>query len=184
MSIYIETERLYIREMTEQDDAGLFEMDIDPEVHRYIARKPLKTMEEVQAMRRYVQQQYTDNGIGRWSVIDKQTHEFLGWTGFKLMREIANKHIGHYDFGYRFKRRAWGKGYATESARAALRYGIEQLKLHPVYAMTDVDNTVSRHVLEKLGFRFVEIFEWDGPAQWRTPDNMMATWYELPDTAA
>ena len=181
MSIYIETPRLLIREMNEEDDAGLFEMDTDPEVHRYLARKPLKTMEEIQTMRRYVQQQYTDNGIGRWSILDKQTGDFLGWTGFKLMHEMANGRTGHYDFGYRLKRSAWGQGIATESGRASLDYGLDKLGLKPVFAMTDVNNAVSRHVLEKLGFRFVEIFEYDGPPGWRTPDNIMATWYELPE---
>src|SRR5580704_19424837 len=98
MSIYIETERLYIRELLAEDEPGLFEMDSDPDVHRYIARKPLKTMEEIRTMLQYVQQQYIDNGIGRWAVIEKDTNEFLGWTGFKLMKEIANGHINHYDY--------------------------------------------------------------------------------------
>jgi [ribosomal protein S5]-alanine N-acetyltransferase len=181
MKIFVETERTLIREMQEEDLPGLFEMDSDPEVHRYIAQRPLKTMDEVKAMLQFVQQQYTDNGVGRWAVIEKATGDCIGWTGFKLMKEIANGRINHYDFGYRFKRAAWGKGFATETGRASLQYGVEKMGLKPVYAMTDVNNAASRHVLEKLGFLFVEIFEYDGPAQWRTPNNKMATWYEFPE---
>ncbi len=181
MSIYIETPRTIIREMLPEDEHGLFEMDTDPEVHRYVGQRPLETLEECRTVLNYVRSQYVDNGIGRWSVLEKETGEFLGWTGFKLMCEVANGHIGHYDYGYRFKRAAWGKGYATESGRASLQYGIRQLGLKPVYAMTDINNGASRHILEKLGFRFVEVFQYDGPSNWRTPKDRMATWYELPE---
>jgi ribosomal-protein-alanine N-acetyltransferase len=184
MDVLIETPRCIIREMLPEDEQGLFEMDSDPEVHKYIAQNPLKTMDDVQAMIQFVRQQYTDNRIARWSVADKRTGEILGWTGFKLMKEPANGRIGHYDFGYRFKQSAWGKGYATEVGRASLHYGIDILRLDPVYAMTDVDNAASRRVLEKLGFRFVEIFNYEGPANWRTPNDLAATWYEWPGNAS
>ena len=180
MSIYIETDRLYIRELLPEDAAGMFAMDSDPEVHRYVGQRPVQTLQESSDVIAFVRHQYTDNGIGRWAVIEKDTNDFLGWTGFKLIKETNNGHTGHYDFGYRLARKAWGRGIATESGRAALQYGVEQLGLQPVYAMTDVANAASRHVLEKLGFRFVEIFEFDEPTPWRTNDNMMATWYELP----
>ena len=178
MSIRIETERLLIREIMPSDEAGMFEMDSDPEVHKYITKTPLKTMDEVRDVIAFVRKQYVDNGIGRWAVEEKETGEFLGWTGFKLMNEVTNGRVGHYDFGYRFKRKVWGRGIATEAGKASLKYGIEVLKLDPVFAMTDVDHVVSRHILEQLGFRFVEIFRYDTPGYWRTENNMEATWYE------
>jgi len=181
MSIYIETPRTIIRKMLPEDEEGLFEMDSDPDVHRYISQKPLKTIDETRAMLSNVWSQYADSGIGRWSVIEKMTGEFLGWTGFKLIKEITHGSINHYDFGYRFKRSAWGKGYATETGKASLDYGLQQLRLKPVYAMTDVNNVVSMHILEKLGFRFVEVFEYNGRPDWWKPEDRVANWYELPD---
>ena len=180
MGIYIETPRLYIREMLPEDAEGMFEMDSDPEVHRYVGNRPIKTIDESADVIEFVRKQYIDNGVGRWAVIEKETNKFVGWTGFKLILEMNNGHINHYDFGYRFMQRAWGKGYASESGYAALHYGIEKCGFSPVYAMTDVNNGVSRHILEKLGFRFKEIFKFDEPTQWRDEANPWATWYELP----
>ncbi len=180
MPILIETPRLIIRELVPEDADGLFEMDSDAEVHRYIHQSPIKTMQEADDAIAFIRKQYADNGIGRWAVMDKTTNEFLGWTGFKLMTEVANGHINHYDFGYRFKRSVWGKGIASESGAASLTYGLEALKLKPVFAMTDVKNMVSRHILEKLGFRFVEEFNYDGPLPWGILPDRLVTWYELP----
>jgi RimJ/RimL family protein N-acetyltransferase len=180
MEFRIETERLYIRELLQDDDEGMFEMDRDPEVHRYIAQAPVKTIEETREVIAFIQKQYAEHGIGRWAVIEKKSGNFIGWTGFKLMKEYANGRINHYDFGYRLTRSAWGQGIATEAARASLQYGIAQLKLTPVFAMTDVDNTASRNVLEKIGFRFVEIFNYERPPDWRTPGALVpVTWYEI-----
>jgi RimJ/RimL family protein N-acetyltransferase len=96
------------------------------------------------------------------------------------MKETVNGYANYYDFGYRHSRHAWGRGIATEAARGALQYGITQLGLKQVYAMTHVNNAASRRILEKLGFRFVKIFEYTGAMPWRTTDDPMATWYELP----
>jgi RimJ/RimL family protein N-acetyltransferase len=180
MNLFIETERLYIRELLPEDEEGMYEMDSNPAVHKYIAQKPVHTRQESREVINYVRQQYKDNGVGRWAIIEKGSNDFLGWTGFKLMTETVNGQTNYYDYGYRLSQRAWGKGIATESGRASLQYGIEQMGLWPVFAMTDVNNAASRHVLEKLGFRFVEIFHYEGASQWRRAVDPMATWYELP----
>lgn len=177
MSIYIETPRLIIRELTADDDQAMFEMDSDAEVHRYLGGKPYTSIEQSRENIAYIQQQYRENGIGRWAVMLKETNEFIGWTGYKLMREKVNGHINHYDFGYRHMRKHWRKGYAYEAAKAALDYGIDVLGFKNIYAMTDVDNAGSRHILELLGFKFIEIFQYDGQPFWRI--GQPVTWYKL-----
>jgi len=177
MSIYIESERLYIRELALSDDQGMFEMDSDPEVHKYLGNKPVETIEQTREVIEFVRQQYKEFGIGRWAVIEKGTDEFVGWTGFKLFTNKVNGHSGHYDFGYRLARRFWGKGYATESGRASLHYGIDTLKLKDIYGMTDVNNRGSRNVLEKLGFELIEIFKYDAEPNWRA-EGELTTWYK------
>jgi RimJ/RimL family protein N-acetyltransferase len=186
MPLLLETDRLLIRELQPEDALGMFEMDSDPEVHKYVGRSPVTTLEESERVIGYVRDQYAEWGIGRWAVLDKKDESFLGWTGFKWMAEPINGHINFYDFGYRFQRRAWGQGIATESGRAALEYGLRTLGYKPVYAMTDPANGASRHILEKLGFRYVETFHYDGPTawSWRPADDPLCTWYvlDLPET--
>ena len=179
MSIFIETPRLYIREMLPEDDQGMFKMDSDKEVHRYLGNQPVTSIEQVREVINFVRHQYEQFGIGRWAVIKKDTNEFIGWTGFKFMNEPVNKHVNHYDFGYRFQSAHWRQGYATESALASLKYGLEVLSLKDIYAMTHVDNIGSRKTLEKVGFSYVETFNYDGPnATWQEAAEP-TTWYEL-----
>jgi ribosomal-protein-alanine N-acetyltransferase len=180
MNYFIETERLLIRELLPSDTEGMFAMDSDPEVHKYIGNHPLEKIEQSRDVIAFVRQQYADLGIGRWAVIEKGTNDFVGWTGFKKMTTPVNKHVGHYDFGYRLATRHWGKGYATESAKAVLHYGIEKLGFTDIYGMTDVGNAASRNVLEKLGFKLVEIFAYDAEPNWRA-DGELTTWYNYPD---
>ena len=177
MSLQIETPRLIIREITAEDEQGMFEMDSDPEVHVYLGNRPYTDIAQSRENIEIIQQQYKENGIGRWAVMLKDTGEFIGWTGFKLITEEVNGHINHYDFGYRHMRKHWRKGYAYEAAKASLDYGIDILRLKDIYAMTDVENAGSRRILEKLGFRLVEIFPYDGSFVWI--HGQPITWYKL-----
>lgn len=167
MNIHIETPRLLIRGLMPEDEQGMFEMDSDPEVHRYLGNRPCTSIDQTREYIATIRQQYADNGIGRWAVVLKETDEFIGWTGFKRITEPVNKHVHHLDFGYRHLRRFWRQGYAYEAAKAALDYGIEVLGFWDIYGMTDVDNTASRRLLERLGFRLMEIFAYDAPPLWR-----------------
>ena len=90
MTLLMETERTYISELLQDDAPAMFEMDSDPEVHRYVGQQPTETLEKTRQVIDYIRQQYTDNGIGRWAVVDKQTDRFIGWTGFKLIKETIN----------------------------------------------------------------------------------------------
>lgn len=102
-----------------------FEMDSDPEVHKYLGTQPVKSRDQIVETIHYVRQQYIDNGIGRWAIADKFTNQFIGWTGLKLVKEIMNNQTNYYDLGYRLLRKYWGRGYATETAQASLSYGFD-----------------------------------------------------------
>ena len=164
MQIFIETERLFLRELMPSDKNGMFELDADTEVHRYLGNHPVQNIKEAEEAIAFIRQQYTDNGIGRWAIIEKATGDFVGWGGFKLVTSVINNHSNYHDIGYRFIKRYWGKGYATESARAVVDYGFQQLKLQEIYAFADAGNKESRHVLEKIGLSFVEKFSYEGVA--------------------
>ena len=167
MKIFAETERLILREIVQSDENGFFELDSDPEVHRYLGNKPVESIEEVRAVIKFIRQQYIDNGIGRWAVIEKNTNSFIGWAGLKLVKESINNHTDFYDIGYRLQKKFWGKGFATEAAKAAIDYGFNQLKLNEIFALADINNHASRKVLEKAGLKYIETFEYEGmPHNW------------------
>ena len=116
MKVFVETERLVLREIVPQDAEALFALDSDPEVHRYLGNKPLESKEQAVATIDFIRKQYVDNGIGRWAIEEKEHSTFVGWSGLKYVKEITNNHINYYDLGYRLMKRYWGQGYATEAA--------------------------------------------------------------------
>lgn len=167
MEYYIETERLILREFRPTDDEAFFEMDANPEVHKYLGNNPCKSIEQARTIIESIRQQYLDNGIGRWAAIEKSSGNFIGWSGLKYIREFENNHINFHDVGYRLMPKYWGKGYATESAQAAIRYGFEVLNLNEIIGTANIENKASRRALEKCGLTFVENFMWkDIPCDW------------------
>ena len=162
MQIFAETDRLFLREILPTDADALFELDADPLVHSYLGKRPVTSLNQVEDVIALIRRQYTENGIGRWAVIEKSSNEFVGWSGLKLERQRVNNHIDYYDLGYRLIRRFWGRGYATESAGAALEYGFSTMKLKEIFAAAHIDNAASNRVLQKLGMQWVESFPYDG----------------------
>lgn len=173
MKIFAETERLILREILPTDIEGMYELDSDPEVHKFLGNKPITDRSKIIAIINYVRQQYLDNGIGRWAIIEKQSNEFVGWAGLKLVQEQTNKHINYYDLGYRLIRKYWGQGIAAESASVSLNYGFEILKLSEIYAATHIENATSNKILSKLGLIFIETFKYDGEEH---------NWYKIEET--
>lgn len=163
MKIILETPRLILREVAEQDAQGFFDMDSDPEVARYVGGVPVETLEKSLEMIRFIQKQYADYGIGRWSVLVKSSGEFAGWCGLKRMAGIVvNGRSDFVDIGYRFQQKHWGQGYATEAAQATLNHGFAQMGFDEICAFADVRNDASIHVLTKIGLERGPEFEWEG----------------------
>ena len=160
MEFYIETERLILRDLLETDVEDYFEMDSDPEVHRYLGNNPIKTREQALENINNIRKQYLENGIGRWATIEKSSGTCIGWSGLKFITEDWNNHINFHDVGYRFMPRYWGKGYATESTKAALEYGFNTMGLTEIIGTANEDNKASRRALEKCGLTFIEQFMW------------------------
>lgn len=169
-TIFIETDRLLLGEIITADAAGMFELDSDPEVHRYLWDKRPKTIEDSAKIIDNIHQQYEDNGCGRLAMIEKATGDFMGWTGIKLEKQKTNGHTDFYDLGYRMIPRYWGKGFATESALASVAYGFERMGLSTIYGAADARNIASCNVLTKAGLQFVEQFEDEG---------YLCNWYRL-----
>lgn len=165
----IETDRLLLREIEFTDVDGMFALDSDPDVQRYLGNRPIKTKQEAEDAIRFIRDQYKNNGTGRWAVIEKATNTFIGWSGIKFLtpQEAMNGYQEVYELGYRFRKEYWGKGYATEAAQAWVSYAFNVLKVDTFYAAADIENEGSISVLEKVGFIRKNVFTFDGsPHYW------------------
>ena len=169
MKTIIETKRLILRRITEADAQDFFELDSNPNVHQFLGNNPVKTIEQSQAMIANILEQYKTNGLGRLAMIDKVTHEFIGWSGLKY-EENVRKEFNYYDLGYRLKEQFWGKGYATESAFASLDYGFKDLKLKEIGAAADKDHIASNTILKKIGMQASGTFVFE---------DEICNWYNL-----
>ncbi|MCL6296254.1 GNAT family N-acetyltransferase [Jejuia spongiicola] len=173
MTFYIETERLILRGLRTTDLDGMFELDSNPEVHRYLGNKPVKTKAESQKMLNSIINQYKERGIGRFAAIEKATGNFIGWSGIRLNTEYnMNGYTKYYDIGYRLIPKYWGKGYATESGKAAVNYAFNVLKLTKLYGITEMENQASHNALLKIGLHYVEDFYFE-------EEQLDLRWYEL-----
>ncbi len=146
MSFIIETSRLRLREFTPEDAALMYELNFDPEVVHYTGNGAFESIEAAEIfIRNYPD--YQKNGFGRWIMFTKDTNEFIGWCGLKLVD-------GEVDLGYRLLKKHWNKGYASEAAIACLDFGFNTLNLKRIIARADRDNIASIRVMEKIGMTF------------------------------
>jgi [ribosomal protein S5]-alanine N-acetyltransferase len=162
VKVIAETERLIIREILPTDIDGMFELHSDPEVHIYLGNKTITTKEKIFEVIDFVRQQYIDYGVGRWAIIDKNSNEFIGWTGLEFVIKEINNRRNYYDLGYRLIKRFWGQGIATESAFASLDYAFDKLNAKEVCAIADCENQGSNKILKKVGLKCIETFDLEG----------------------
>jgi len=173
MKLLLETERLLLRPFEFSDDQALFAMDSNPKVHLYLGNNPLTKIEQVHEYINSIQNQYQENGIGRFIAELKETKEVIGWIGLKFITEEENNHSNFYDIGYRLREEFWGKGYAYEGAKAWRDYAFNDIKTPTLYAMAHIDNHGSNRILQKIGM--------DQKNQYLSHD-CICNWYELNNT--
>jgi RimJ/RimL family protein N-acetyltransferase len=144
----VRTERLLMRRWRESDRAPFAALNADPEVMRYFPA-PLDRATSDRAVDRF-EQRFEEQGFGLWALEVVETGEFIGFTGLNPMPEGVPG-AGEQEVGWRLARHAWGKGYATEAARAALGLGLVDLGLPVIWSMTAVLNKSSEAVMRRLG---------------------------------
>ena len=156
MQIFLETQRLALRRFTEDDVDHLFALHNDPDVMRFLNGGRPTQREEIE---REYRERFA--GDGYWAAVEKATGEFVGWFAFN-QKESGPEEA---ELGYRLKRSAWGKGYATEGSRALIRKGFTELGVRRVWAQTMAVNLASRRVMEKAGLAYVQTLhlQWEEP---------------------
>jgi RimJ/RimL family protein N-acetyltransferase len=165
MRIFLETDRLWLRYAVEADAELLLELDNDPEVMRYLTGgKPTpRSVIETETLPRFLVG--PNGGEPRcWIAVEQASGAFLG--GFAL-ETSADRPADEAELGYRLRRSAWGKGYATEGSRALVAKGFGAFGLRRIWAETMAVNLASRRVMEKAGLAYVRTFhlEWDDPIE-------------------
>lgn len=155
MKPILETPRLLLRELQTGDAEKFYQLNLNPNVIRYTGNAAFKDTEEAFLfLENYLD--YKQNGYGRWAVIEKSNDEFLGWCGLKY-----DKVLDETDIGFRFFEAHWNKGYATESAKACIAYGFQELHLQTIIGRAMTENVASIKVLEKIGLTFDKEFDFD-----------------------
>jgi RimJ/RimL family protein N-acetyltransferase len=162
MNTYLETERLSLRQLTEDDADRLWELDSDPAVTRYTHTQPAdREVYRHRILSTYAELYNRYPGYGYWAAIEKATGDFIGW--FHLRPAVDNP--AEIDLGYRLRQAAWGKGYATEGARALVRKAFVELGAPCVTANALAANVASIRVMEKVGLRLARTYVFAGSGQ-------------------
>jgi RimJ/RimL family protein N-acetyltransferase len=146
----VQTARLRLRPLTPDDLEHLVALHGDPQVMAFISGAG--------ETREVVENQSLPDLLARrtWLLLEGET--FLGWASLRVEGDEA-------ELGYRLVRAAWGRGYASEAARALVDLGFRDLGLRRIWAQTMAVNTGSRRVMEAAGLRYVRTFHlaWDNP---------------------
>jgi len=160
MDVYLHTERLTLRRFTEADADNLCDLDSDPAVMRYLdggIATPRAVIEQ-RILPGFLRSYERRAGYGVWAADERASGAFVGWFGFRPRGAHEAAEAGDIELGYRLRRACWGRGYATEGARALIREGFTELGAQRVLATTYGENLASRRVMENAGLRLARSF--------------------------
>ena len=145
--IALETGRLVLRQWKLSDYKPFAALNADPEVMRYFP-SPL-TEAESNALAFKLETIIARKGWGFWAVELRAEQRFIGFVGLNTPADLPFSPC--VEIGWRLARDTWGKGYASEAARASLDFAFDTLDLEEVVAFTPVQNRRSRTVMQRLG---------------------------------
>jgi len=157
----LETNRLYLREFVEDDDAFIFELLNSPTWLKYIGDRGVNSLDDA---RKFISEKYIssykNNGFGLYAVILKDGNMPIGMCGL-----IKRDTLEDIDIGFAFLPDYISKGYGYESASAVLKFAKEKLKISRIVAITIKINLNSVNLLKKLGMKFEKSFFMDGDTE-------------------
>jgi RimJ/RimL family protein N-acetyltransferase len=159
------SQRMTLRSWTSADRQPFAEMSEDPEVMAYL--RPLATRAACDAWIDFQVDHELSHGFCMWAVELDQSNEFVGAVGLLHVGFVAH-FTPAVEIGWRISRKHWGRGLATEAARAALQFGFQEAQITETVAHAAVRNTRSHHVMEKLGMVHSCVDDFDHP---RLPEN-------------
>jgi RimJ/RimL family protein N-acetyltransferase len=148
----VKTDRLILRQWRQEDHQAFAALNADPNVMAHFPAI-LSAEESQQSLDRH-KNIIEKNGWGFWATELIQASTFIGFVGL-LQQQEGNGILQRpfVEIGWRLAAEHWGKGYAPEAARRALKYGFEELQLAEIYSFTTLDNQNSQRVMHKIGMQ-------------------------------
>ena len=144
----LRTDRLIMRRWRDEDREPFAAITADPEVQRYYPA-PLSRA-EADAFVDQMEAEFDERGWSLWALEVIESGKFIGYTGLEIPGQDL-PFMPAVEVGWRLAQDAWGHGYASEAARAAVAFGFEQLGLEEIVSFTAVQNDRSRAVMERIG---------------------------------
>jgi RimJ/RimL family protein N-acetyltransferase len=160
MKIFLQTPRLILRQLNEDDLDNLVTLDSDLEVMRFInggiaiSRKAI-----AENFLPYVMSYDNQDELGFWAIIEKSSQEFIGWiflrpeADFKLLQQLNLADSEAIELGYRIRKLSWGKGYTTEASQALVNRCFTTSNINKINAWALAENKASVRVMEKAGLK-------------------------------
>jgi len=156
----LETDRLFLREWSDDDTPYFIAMNQDPEVMRYFPSL-ISPADSIACVKR-IRDHFDDYGYTAYATVRKDTEQFIGFVGLLTVGYEAH-FTPATEIGWRLGREHWGQGFATEAAIAVLRLGFERFGLPEIVSFTAESNKPSRRVMEKIGMTHDPSEDFDHP---------------------
>jgi 3-dehydroquinate dehydratase/shikimate dehydrogenase len=147
-TVYIVTDRLFLRDWTDADAAPFAEMNADPRVMEFFPA--ILSGTESDTLMEWIRARMHEKGYGMYAAEEKNSGRFIGFIGLAPI-DFEAHFTPAIEIGWRLAQAAWGKGLATEGANAVLAHTFGQLGLNDLVSITTVKNQRSRRVMEKIG---------------------------------
>lgn len=154
--IYFETPRLILRDWEESDLRIFQQMNSDPITMEFFPK--MLSFEETEDFYKRIILELKERGYGLYAVEVKESKQFIGYTGFHYT-EMDIDFSPCIEIGWRYKYESWGKGYATEAAKACIAYAKENLRFTEIYSFTSLQNIRSENVMKKIGMNKLPNFQ-------------------------
>ena len=152
MTKILETDRLFLREINDNDFNDLCEILMDKDV-MYAYDHPFNEAEVKNWYKDLITDQYKNNGFGLWAVIHKESDAFMGQCGLTMQDLDGAQYL---EIGYLFKKKYWHNGYAAEAALGCKKYAFETLNAERVYSIIRDNNIASQNVAIKAGMKKIK----------------------------
>ncbi len=143
------TRRLILRPFDVDDCDSLLEITQEPDIFRYFPTKTPWDMDKVERAIRYQSDHWNRHHYGLFAITARKDGQLMGWCGLEYLPDTNETEVG-YLLGHAF----WGKGYASEAAKASVKFGLREMGMKQIIGLTDPANFASQRVLEKCGLKF------------------------------
>jgi len=161
-SAELRTDRLWLRPWRADDREPFAALNADPVVMEHFPA--LLSRAESDAFADRIEARFAANGFGLWAVEVVDSGDFIGFVGLNPVPQLPISTPDGVEIGWRLARPAWGQGFASEAARAALRYGFADAGLHEIVSFTATTNLRSQRVMERIGMIRDTDSDFDHPA--------------------